>query len=78
MYCVVSLFIYNTGKSWILSLLTVTTAGLNVLFTWRFIKAFGMIGAAYAPVLAWAITLVVSIAVVVQLWKNRPPLGNIK
>jgi O-antigen/teichoic acid export membrane protein len=78
MYCVVSLFIYNTGKSWILSLLTVTTAGLNILFTWRFIKTSGMIGAAYAPVLAWAITLVLSIVVAAQLWKNKPPLGNVK
>jgi O-antigen/teichoic acid export membrane protein len=67
MYNVVSLFIYHTGKSWILSLLTVTTVGLNVLFTWRFIQLYGIIGAAYAPILAWVITLVLSIMVVRKL-----------
>jgi len=71
MYNVVSLFIYQTGKSWILSLLTVTAVGLNALCTWYFIRVFGLIGAAYAPVLAWAVTLVLSIAVAIKLMKSR-------
>jgi O-antigen/teichoic acid export membrane protein len=70
MYGVISLFIYHTGKSWILSLITVSTAGLNILFTWHFIRTFGMIGAAYAPALAWAIMLVVSVVVVAQLGRG--------
>jgi len=71
MYNVVSLFIYQTGKSWILSLLTMTTVSVNALFTWYFLQAFGLIGAAYAPVLAWAFTLALAIAVAVKLVKSR-------
>ncbi|MDR2527458.1 MAG: oligosaccharide flippase family protein [Synergistaceae bacterium] len=71
MYNVVSLFIYQTGKSWILSLLTVTTVGLNALGAWRFLRVFGLIGAAYAPVLAWTATLALSIAVAAKLMKRR-------
>jgi O-antigen/teichoic acid export membrane protein len=71
MYGIVSLFIYHTGKSWILSLLTGTAVGLNALFTWRFLQVFGLMGAAYAPVLAWAATLALSVWTAVRLWKNR-------
>jgi O-antigen/teichoic acid export membrane protein len=60
MYSVVALFIYHTGKSWILSLLTGTAVGLNAFFTWYFLRVSGMIGAAYAPVLAWGTALVLA------------------
>jgi O-antigen/teichoic acid export membrane protein len=71
MYSVVSLFIYRTAKTWILSALTVIATALNVLFTWRFLQIFGLMGAAYAPVLAWAVTLALSVWTAVRLWKNR-------
>jgi O-antigen/teichoic acid export membrane protein len=67
MYNVVALFIYKSGKPWILSLLTTAAVGLNMLFTWRFLGAFGMIGAAYAPVLAWGITLVLAAVITLRL-----------
>ena len=71
MYSVVSLFIYHTGKSWILSLLTGTAVVLNAFFTWYFLRTFGMIGAAYAPVLAWGVTLTLSAAVALKLWAGK-------
>jgi O-antigen/teichoic acid export membrane protein len=71
MYGIVSLFIYHTGKSWILSLLTGTAVGLNAFFTWYFLRTFGMIGAAYAPVLAWGVALVLSAAAALKLWTAR-------
>jgi O-antigen/teichoic acid export membrane protein len=82
MYGIVSLFIYHTGKSWILSLLTVTAVGLNALFTWRFIRLYGIIGVAYAPVLAWAVTLALAVLVALRLWKSghagsRPNVVNL-
>ena len=70
MYNVVSLFIYQTGKSWLLSLLTMTAVGLNALFTWHFLGVYGLIGAAYAPVLAWAATLALAVVVVIKLMKK--------
>jgi len=76
MNTIVSFFIYQTGKSWLMSLITITVITLNALLTWYFIGVFGMIGAAYAPVLAWALTLTLSIFASVTLWKNRPPFGN--
>jgi O-antigen/teichoic acid export membrane protein len=71
MYGIVSLFIYHTGKSWILSLLTGTAVGLNAFFTWYFLRTFGMIGAAYAPVLAWGVTLILSAAAALKLWFGK-------
>ncbi|MDR1874279.1 MAG: lipopolysaccharide biosynthesis protein [Synergistaceae bacterium] len=71
MYNVVSHFIYQSGKPWILSLLSVSAVGLNALFTWRFLRTFGMIGAAYAPVLAWGVTLALSIVAALRLWRGK-------
>jgi O-antigen/teichoic acid export membrane protein len=71
MYNVMSLFIYHTGKSWILSLLTGTAVGLNAFFTWYFLRTFGMIGAAYAPVLAWGAALILSAAAALKLWVGK-------
>ena len=70
MYNVVSLFIYQTGKSWIQSLLTMTAVGLNSLFTWYFLGVYGLIGAAYAPVLAWTAALALAVVVVIKLMKK--------
>jgi O-antigen/teichoic acid export membrane protein len=67
MYNVVSLFIYHTGKSWIMSLHTIMAVSINALLTNYFLNKFGMIGAAYAPVIAWAVTLLVSIVVAFRL-----------
>jgi uncharacterized membrane protein (UPF0136 family) len=61
-------FSYHTGKSWILSLLTGTAVGLNAFFTGYFLRTFGRIGAAYAPVLAWGVTLILSAAAALKLW----------
>ncbi len=69
MYNIVSLFIYFTGKSWLISLLTVTATGFNVFFTLRFLDAFGIIGAAYAPPIAWGVTLILSSFVAIKLWR---------
>jgi O-antigen/teichoic acid export membrane protein len=74
-YGSVSIFIYQTGKSWIMSMLTAVAVLSNALLTWVFIRKFGMIGAAYAPVLAWGMTLALAVAVTVSLWKNKPPFG---
>jgi O-antigen/teichoic acid export membrane protein len=71
MYNVMSLFIYHTGKSWILSLLTGTAVGLNAFFTWYFLRRFGMIGAAYAPVLSWGAALILSAAAALKLWAGK-------
>jgi O-antigen/teichoic acid export membrane protein len=71
MYTIVSLFIYNTGKSWILSLLTGTAVGLNAFFTWYFLRTFGLIGAAYAPVVAWGVALILSVVVALKLWAGK-------
>jgi Na+-driven multidrug efflux pump len=40
---------------------------INALLTLYFLRRFGMIGAAYAPVIAWAVTLPVSIVVALRL-----------
>jgi O-antigen/teichoic acid export membrane protein len=74
MYNVTSLFIYHTGKSWIISLHTIMAVSINTLLTLYFIRRFGMIGAAYAPVIAWGVTLIVSIFVAVSL--NRQHLHS--
>jgi O-antigen/teichoic acid export membrane protein len=71
MYTIVSLFIYHTGKSWILSLLTGTAVGLNAFLTWYFLRTFGMIGAAYAPVLALGVTLILSMTAALKLWSGK-------
>ncbi len=71
MYSVVSLFIYQTGKSWILSCLTVTAVCVNALGTWYFLRTSGLIGAAYAPVLAWLVAVVLAIIVAIKLMKPR-------
>jgi O-antigen/teichoic acid export membrane protein len=71
MYNVTSQFIYHTGKSWIMSLHTIMAVSINALLTLYFLDRFGMIGAAYAPVIAWAATLLVSIFVAVKLMKHR-------
>jgi O-antigen/teichoic acid export membrane protein len=71
MYNIVSQFIYYTGKSWIMSLHTIMTTSLNALLTIYFLGKFGMIGAAYAPTIAWAVTLVLVIFVTFTLWNNR-------
>ncbi|NLL36056.1 MAG: lipopolysaccharide biosynthesis protein [Fretibacterium sp.] len=71
MYWVASIFIVYTTKTWILSLLTLGALGQNVLFTWYFIRLSGPIGAAYAPVLVWFLSLCFSIMTGVRLWRNR-------
>jgi O-antigen/teichoic acid export membrane protein len=71
MFWVVAFFIYCTAKSWLISLLTVTATGLNALFTWQFLRMFGIIGVMYAPVLAWGIMLVFSVVIAINLWKGR-------
>ena len=54
-----------------MSLLTVTAVSVNALFTWYFLRVSGLIGAAYAPVLAWAVTLALAVVVVVKLMRGR-------
>jgi O-antigen/teichoic acid export membrane protein len=71
MYNVIVLFIYQNGKFWTLSLLTTIAVGLNIFLTWYFLKIFGLAGAAYAPVLAWAATLALSIVVAIRLMQKR-------
>jgi O-antigen/teichoic acid export membrane protein len=66
-FTIASLFIYYTTKTWILSLLTLLATGLNVFFTWMFITRFGLIGVAYAPIIAWSVTAIVSVLVAVKL-----------
>ncbi len=71
MYLVVFLFIYQTGKSSLLSLLTVTAVCINALGTWYFLRTSGLIGAAYAPVLAWLVAFILAIIVAIKLMKTR-------
>ena len=51
----------------LISLLTMTAVGLNALFTRHFLGVYGLIGAAYAPVLAWAAALGLAVVVVIRL-----------
>ena len=53
-----------------------TAVGLNALFTWYFLGVYGLIGAADAPVLAWAVTLALSIVVVIRLMKKGQWRGD--
>ena len=57
----------STRRGSLLSLLTMTAVGLNALFTWHFLGVSGLIGAAYAPVLAWAAALALAVVVVIRL-----------
>ena len=50
-----------------MSLHTIMNVSINALLTSYFLGKFGMIGAAYAPVIAWAVTLFVSIVAAIKL-----------
>jgi O-antigen/teichoic acid export membrane protein len=71
LYGIIAQFIYYTGKSWILSFHTIFATCLNAFLTFLFLNKFGMIGAAYAPTIAWTATLILAVFVTLKLWKNR-------
>lgn len=69
-YGLLTYVIYSTGKSWILSCLTVTAAVINILLTWLFLDIFGVIGAGYASVTSWLLILVIAIPVTLRVWRR--------
>lgn len=60
MYKMVTNYIFYAHKTIILSYMTFTTAILNILFNYIFIKMFGAIGAAQATTLSYFITFIMT------------------
>jgi len=69
MFSLPALLIYYARRTWTLSCLTVAAVVLNIGLTWLFLRAFGMIGAGYAPALAWGIVLLTTVPVTVWVWR---------
>lgn len=53
MYKLVANYIFYIQKTYLLAITTFTAAALNLYFTFRWVKAYGPIGAAYATTLAF-------------------------
>lgn len=58
MYKMVGNYIFYAHKTYLLALTTLAAAGLNVWFTFRWVRAYGAIGAAYATALAFGASFV--------------------
>jgi len=63
MYKILSIYIFYMKKTYILSTLTLINGFLNIIFNYIFIKAFGVLGAAYATILSMLLIFIISFIV---------------
>lgn len=78
LYSIFTKLIVYTGRTWIISSLTVFAVGANVFLTWSLMRAYGMIGVGYAPFGAWSLTLCITVWAMWIVWRRDIAVNLLK